>query len=234
MPILYTCVLNKDKRFIISQALGSKQTGNFHDLVLAQCFNFEIYGQKKIVLDAELALCYRDKNGHSYACIKSSYDVSDLEAQRFLEKLENYVVEFLETPETDAIQVRSTLRGNQSLVISDYVGSLEKKRDGMSASLVQAPFSDSIVSALGLPRLNDMTMDNLKDPRYTQTFGKLRNGIEKLCKDWNNNPDNRDKSVTVLKNLNQTKEEFIQSMREMLERDSKIDVLQEKTEQINV
>lgn len=37
-----------------------------------------------------------------------------------------------------------------------------------------------------------------------------------------------------MKNLNQTKESFIKSMRDMLERDSKIDVCMEKTEQINV
>lgn len=37
-----------------------------------------------------------------------------------------------------------------------------------------------------------------------------------------------------MKNLNDTKEDFIQSMRDMLERDSKIDVCLEKTDQINV
>ena len=55
MPILYVCILSGDSA-VITQALGSKTTGNFLEQVLEQKPKFEMYGKKKIQLDAELFL----------------------------------------------------------------------------------------------------------------------------------------------------------------------------------
>ena len=51
----------------------------------------------------------------------------------------------------------------------------------------------------------------------------MRLMVEKFTKQWNEDPDNRDKTISVLNELTQTKEEFQNSLKLMLERDGKIE-----------
>lgn len=74
----------------------------------------------------------------------------------------------------------------------------------------------------------------LKQEKYYGAFSKMKSSVERFTRAWNDNSDNRDKSVNVLKNLTETKEEFVESMKIMLERDSKIEVCLEKTDQLAV
>jgi hypothetical protein len=79
MPILYVSVLTKDKK-TICQALGTKITGDFNKQVSKNATQFVSFGRKQIQLDSELSLCYMDQSNYSIACIKNSYDITDLEA----------------------------------------------------------------------------------------------------------------------------------------------------------
>ena len=58
--------------------------------------------------------------------------------------------------------------------------------------------------------------------------------MEKFTKDWNENPDNRDKTIGVLNDLTSTKEEMQETMRHMLERDGRISECLVKGEQIAI
>lgn len=51
----------------------------------------------------------------------------------------------------------------------------------------------------------------------------MRLMVEKFTKQWNDDPENRDKTISVLQELTQTKEEFQNSLKLMLERDGKIE-----------
>lgn len=94
MPILYVSVLTKNKE-IITQAIGTKVTGNFNQLVSKNQANFINFGRKAMILDSELSLNYMDQNNYCIVCIKNNYDITDLEAQRFMEATEEMILEFI-------------------------------------------------------------------------------------------------------------------------------------------
>ena len=74
---------------------------------------FETFARKKIALDAELALAYMDMKDYTVVCVKNSYDITDLEAQRFLEAVEKKVVDFIQSFDQEK-------RGG-SVIINDYM-----------------------------------------------------------------------------------------------------------------
>ena len=94
MPILYVCMINPLKTVIV-EALGSKTTGDFRQKVVDYHDKFERFGKKFIALSAELHLSYRDQSQYTFACISTAYDIKELEAQKFLEKVDEVVVELL-------------------------------------------------------------------------------------------------------------------------------------------
>ena len=87
--------------------------------------NFQPFGRKKITLDSELALCYLDQKEYCITCIKNSYDITDLEAQRFLEATEVMIKDFINGNRLE--------RKKGSVVIQDYMGSSDTSRSGSLA-----------------------------------------------------------------------------------------------------
>ena len=83
-------------------------------------YSFDTYAQKKIVLDAELALIYRDRKNFSIACIKNSFDITDLEAYRYLEAVEEFLEKFIDGYDIEHGVGRV---GGGSVVVNDYMGS---------------------------------------------------------------------------------------------------------------
>lgn len=100
-------------------------------------------------------------------------------------------------------------------------------------SVVNPSYKDSMDQE-PLPTLGVIREKDLKDPKHVNTFSKLRTRVEKFTKAWNENPDNRDKTITVLRDLTLTKEEFVVSIKQMLERDGRIEECLSKGEQLQV
>lgn len=51
----------------------------------------------------------------------------------------------------------------------------------------------------------------------------MRQQLEAFTRQWNDNEDNRDKSVAVTRKLSEAKEEIRESLEAMMERDGKIE-----------
>lgn len=153
MPILYVSVLTKDKK-VISQALGTKITGNFHQLVAQNTSQFQRFGKKKIALDSELALCYMDQKDYSIACIKNTYDITDLEAQRFMQAVEALIVDFIKGYELERTQ--------GSVVIQNYIGDASSKSS--TADQLNAE----------LPAIDKINESTLNDNKFSTHFSKMR------------------------------------------------------------
>ena len=101
------------------------------------------------------------------------------------------------------------------MVVQDYVGSF---KDGNTrlGSVAEEPVAE-------LPPLQSISEETMQDPKYNTRLAQMRSKVEKFTKEWNDNPDNRDKTINVIKELTLTKEEFQDSIRAMVERDGKID-----------
>lgn len=142
-----------------------------------------MFGRKKIALDSELALCYYDQKDYCLACIHNSYDVSELEAQRFLEGVEKVIVTFVEKYSTSNDEYENVLVSiKEDMAMND-----QERRSSLIRSL------EGELPALSM--INEIT---LTDPKYTNHFKKLRLQMEKFTQDWNANTENRDKSMQVI------------------------------------
>ena len=53
-------------------------------------------------------------------------------------------------------------------------------------------------------------------------FKKLRTSLEKFTRDWNDDESKRDKTYTVFNQLNSAKEDMVDNLQLMMERDGKI------------
>ena len=79
MPILYICMVNQ-RRTIITEALGTKNSGDFKSQVLKHHTSFERFAKKTVPLTDEFQLSYWDKREYAMVCISNSYDIKELEA----------------------------------------------------------------------------------------------------------------------------------------------------------
>lgn len=73
-------------------------------------------------------------------------------------------------------------RGNQSVVISDYIGSFDGNRGRFGGSVVGPNIindTTSIASISFPPTLKEITPNTLKDPKHTSVLGKFRTQLEK-------------------------------------------------------
>ena len=61
----------------------------------------------------------------------------------------------------------------------------------------------------------------------------MRSKVEKFIKQWNDDPNNRDKALNVVRELTLTKEEIQDNIKSLLERDGKIEEALVKGEMIN-
>ena len=68
--------------------------------------------------------------------------------------------------------------------------------------------------------MNDVT---IKDPKYSSHFQKMKSLVEKFAKDWNENENNRDKALSGVKNMKDTKEMFQENLKLMLDRDGQLE-----------
>ena len=87
-------------------------------------------------------------------CVKNSYDITDLEAQRFLEAVEKLTVDFI-----DSFAVER-LKKSGSMVIRDYMDGDNEARSKAVEKQLNAE----------LPPLSMMTEMTLQDQRYRGHF----------------------------------------------------------------
>ena len=99
--------------------------------------------------------------GYCIACINTVYDVSELEAQRYLESLDERVQDFVTHGDQEANAGRF-----KSVVMQDYVGSYKSGK----ARLASMNLSNDLDDLLELPNLSLITASTLKDPQYNSKF----------------------------------------------------------------
>ena len=75
--------------------------GNFKQEVLKYIDQFVVFGKKYVNLDSERNLSYRNEKTYSVVCISEAYDIKEMEAQKFLEKVDMKVCETLRPPDID-------------------------------------------------------------------------------------------------------------------------------------
>ena len=79
MGILYFAVTNKNGTFVV-QGLGTKQTGNFNQIILQYKDKFKLFGRQSMAIDSERTMTYRDEKEYSISCVHSSYEIKEMEA----------------------------------------------------------------------------------------------------------------------------------------------------------
>ena len=62
----------------------------------------------------------------------------------------------------------------------------------------------------------------LFSPKILSFFKKLRTSLEKLTRDWNDDESKRDKTYTVFNQLQSAKDDMLDNLGQMMERDGKI------------
>ena len=89
MPILYACLINQMKTIVV-ECKNTKKVGNYQEQVIAYFDHFVAFGQKNIPLDKDssLLLHYFNQKDHTFCCIATFGDVTDLEANSFLKQME--------------------------------------------------------------------------------------------------------------------------------------------------
>ena len=158
--------------------------------------SFEEYGRKKIMLDSELALTYMDMKDYCLATIFSTYDITELESQKFMEHIDNKLSDWIGTDYT-AKQMRAG-----SAIVEDYTSSFKDNKRMQGGSISAESGSSE------LPMLSMINNQIIKNPAYAVSLSKVRKELEKETKAWNENERNRDISKNVLKDLTHTKEQF--------------------------
>ena len=95
MPILFVGVLNQ-KGVFVTDVFGTTKTGDFKSHILKHQSQFITFGKRQIPIDSEININYRDEKTYTCVCIANSYDIKELEAQTFLEKVEEMMLSYLE------------------------------------------------------------------------------------------------------------------------------------------
>ena len=96
-------------------------TGNFKQEVLKYLDEFAVFGKKYVNLDSERNLSYRNEKTYSVVCISEAYDIKEMEAQTFLEKVDAKVCDTLK-PDILEEELR------RPSVVQDYIGSMTKDK----------------------------------------------------------------------------------------------------------
>ena len=81
-------------------------TGNFKQEVLRYLDEFVPFGKKYVNLDSERNLTYRNEKTYSVVCISEAYDIKEMEAQTFLEKVDAKVCDTLKPADIDEEELR--------------------------------------------------------------------------------------------------------------------------------
>ena len=87
MPILYVCVINK-KKTLITEAFGTKNISNYLTEINKMQPNFILYGRKVENIGQDRNLYYKDQKTYSTVCVYTNEDITDLEASKFVDKIE--------------------------------------------------------------------------------------------------------------------------------------------------
>jgi hypothetical protein len=98
-------------------------------------------------------------------------------------------------------------------VVEDYIGSLKTG----NLNTIDSDQSPTI------PSVGDIDQAVFDDKRFKYSLKKLKLKMEKFTKEWNEDDNNRDKTYTVFNQLTLTKDEMQDSLKQMLERDGKIE-----------
>ena len=113
-------------------------------------------------------------------------------------------------------------RAGGNVVVEDYMGESDARRGSMSEQL-----------STELPSLDKIIESTLNESKYRTHFSKMRTQLEKMIKTWNDDPTNRDQTVTTLQNLTESKDDIQENLRQMLERDGKLQESLVRSEQIS-
>ena len=73
-----------------------------------------------------MALSYRDNKSYAVAIIAQSYDIKELEAHKYLEKVEEVILEHLH--KGGDFEETSSRGSNRPSVVQDYVSSVNDQR----------------------------------------------------------------------------------------------------------
>ena len=77
-------------------------------------------------------------------------------------------------------------------------------------------------SDLNVPNIEDLTEANLESRELKGLFKKLRMALEKFTREWNEDESKRDKTYTVFNQLQSAKDDMLDNLGAMMERDGKI------------
>ena len=177
MPILFVCMIN-EKSVFVTDAMGTKTTGDFKQQVQKRQSQFVTYAKRQIPIDSEINLAYRDSKTYTVVCISTGYDIKEIEAQTFLEKAEELIMKHLDGGDLES----SISISKKGLVVNnDYMGSQKDKSRLNSVQNVDTEQS------MTLANVGEIDQDTLEDKRHRQTFKKLKSALEKFTREWNEN-----------------------------------------------
>ena len=83
-----------------------------------------------------------------------------------------------------------------------------------------------------LPHVSMFTIETLSENKYRSKLKQMRDMLEKMTRDWNADDRNRDQAVQILPQMRQSKEQMVDTMKQMLERDGLLEECLAKGDQI--
>lgn len=146
-----------------------------------------MFGRQSMAIDSERTMTYRDQKNYSLSCVHSSYEIREMEAQRYLEALDEKVKQYF--PNADDVENQR----NSSQVVDNYMGSLDSKGSG-SLNKVNKSTEGGLY---GLPDITTITLETLTDNKYRTKLKQMKDECEKFTREWNGNEKNRDQTIAV-------------------------------------
>lgn len=134
-----------------------------------------------MAIDSERTMTYRDQKDYSLSCVHSSYEIKEMEAQRYLEALDNKVLTYFGDEENR----------RSSQVVDNYMGSLDSK----GSSRVNQSLDNG--NMFPLPPITQITLETLTENRFRTKLKQMKEDCEKFTREWNANDKNRDQTIAV-------------------------------------
>ena len=101
-------------------------------------------------------------------------------------------------------------------------------------SVASNHLDDSIRSDMQIPPLEEITYDSLESRELKGFFKKMKTSLERFTRDWNDDESKRDKTYTIFNQLKDAQGEMQDNLKQMLERDGKIEESLVRGQQLHV
>lgn len=112
------------------------------------------------------------------------------------------------------------------------------KRGSLAGSVASSRGSEYGVGdserGLEIPPIEDLTYKQLESRDLKKFFKLLRTSLEKFTREWNDDESKRDKTYTVFNQLSSAKDDMLDNMEAMMQRDGKITESLVKGQQLQV